>query len=437
MHESKHNMCSLWSAPTCERINARITLPSSKSLTNRYLVLAALSTKSTQIMQPLLARDTTLMMKALQKMGTHIVGDAKQLTVTPGILQGAHIDAGLAGTVLRFLSPLSALATGNTIITADPPALRRPILPLVEALTKLGIDISTTCASLPLKIAGTGNVQGGYIELDASASSQFISGLMLSAPKFQHGLEIKHVGNPLPSKPHIHMTLTALQLAGVACQTLGSDHWFIPPTSIDLPNVQVEPDLSNAGPFLAAAMVTAGTIQIDNWVDNPHQPGSQFLTIFTQMGASTHFKATNQNFKQCSLTGPLGITPIDLDCRNIGELVPTLAAVCAFARGSSYLHNVSHLRGHETDRLQAICTELAKINISTELSAHDLTIHGNPSPLPNLTDEIVIDSYHDHRMATFGAILGLKIPHLKVANIETTYKTLPNFPQLWKAVINE
>lgn len=433
---------TFWSAPTLANnttIDAKIEVPASKSLTNRYLILAALSDQPSVIHHPLRARDTLLMAEALRVLGVEIneLPSDDAWCVLPRELSGGKIQAGLAGTVMRFIPPVAALATGETVLDGDVQARNRPMHTTIESLRQLGVDISgsgANTAALPLRILGTGEVRGGEVCIDASASSQFVSALLLTGARFTNGLTLRHVGAQLPSLPHIQMTLNVLRNCGVKIAQDGSVEqpiWRVCPGKIQLPEVIVESDLSNAGPFLAAAMVCGGSIVIPNWHRETTQPGAKFADIFASIGAKVSYLPNDT----LQLVGPQKIAPLDLDCHAIGELVPTLAAVCAFATGNCALRNIGHLRGHETDRLAALVTELAKVGVFARIDGDDLLI--SPPASPSSYHGGKISSYADHRMATFGAILGLRIAGIEVENIETTAKTLPNFLDLWQQLISQ
>lgn len=434
-----------------------MSLPGSKSLTNRYLLAAALGEEPAVIRRPLISRDTALMAQALAAMGARVEGDGAAIVVTPGPLRGARIDVGLAGTVMRFVPPIALFARGEVVFDGDEAARARPIAPLVRALEQLGGQIahSTSAsgqAALPMTVKGKGAVAGGTVEIDASGSSQFVSALLLAAPRMEKGLDIRHTGRRIPSAPHIAMTVDVLREAGIAVRAidgsgrsgglspsvepppgngsaarggLGAEppgsptRWTVEPGIPRIGDVTVEPDLSNAGPFLAAAMATGGETILD-WPDS-RQPGSAYRELFEAMGA--HTRAADGRL---ALRGPATIGPIDADMHDVGELVPTVAAVAAFADGPSALRNIGQLRGHETDRLAALVAELTKVGATAQIEGDDLLIEpGSPRPA-------TIETYADHRMATFGAILGLRIPGLRVANVETTAKTFPQFVDMWE-----
>ena len=439
----------LWPAPAAaQSVCATVAIPGSKSLTNRYLVLAALSEPRLEgspirITAPLVARDTLLMAAALEALGARIVrgdGDAYWEVYPARELRGAHIDCGLAGTVMRFIPPVAALASGVSVIDGDAAARARPMAAVAEGLRQLGVRVQGE--SLPLEIHGTGAVAGGMVTIDASASSQFVSGLLLAAPRFERGLRLRHAGGALPSLPHIEMTLDVLRAAGVSITAIcdSSDpaaapsEWIVAPGPIHQPHVIVEPDLSNAAPFLAAAMVSGGRVRIPNWPAHTTQPGAALPDIFTAMGGKVRF-IRDGDAQILELTGPAGgaVTPLDMNLHAVGELVPTIAAVAAFANGESRLRDIGQLRGHETNRLAAICAELARIGCPAREDGDDLVISPPAVTPPNQHPYRAADlrSYADHRVATFGAIIGLRVPGVRVENIATTAKTLPQFPALW------
>lgn len=426
-----------WPAPYHpEPLSSTVYVPGSKSLTNRFLVLAALGDQPSVIRRPLVARDTLLMITALEAMGTGVEFYDNELFIYPAPLHGADVQVGLAGTVMRFLPAVAMLAHGPVHFDGDAAARLRPMDPVVEAIRSLGTPVESASnpsgqATLPLTVHGTGSVAGGRIVIDASASSQFISALLLAAPRMAHGLEIRHEGGELPSAPHIDMTVHVLRNAGIEVFTFPQDagpvreghpavRWLVLPGIPDVGNVEVEPDLSNAGPFLAAAMVTGGTVTIPAWPRLTHQPGAQLRRIFTAMGATTSVA-----HNRLELSGPRIIQPIDMDLHHVGELVPTVAAVAAFANGTSALRNVGQLRHHETDRLSALCAEFAALGGTARTVGDDLIIE--PAPL----HAGVVSTYEDHRMATFGAIIGLRVPGVEIEDISTTSKTLPQFPHMW------
>ena len=409
-----------WSAPQAKGFKASVRLPGSKSLTNRELVLSALANKPSTLLDPLYSRDSQLMIEALKSLGTTFEKSANRLIVTPGQLVGpAKIDCGLAGTVMRFIPPLAALASGEIIFDGDAQARRRPMATTIDSLRKLGVSVSAEGNGLPFSIVSSGRVQGGELSIDASASSQFVSGLLLAGARYEKGLLIHHSGESVPSLPHIDMTLACLTQRGVSAQRAGESSWQVEPGEIAGIEIEIEPDLSNAGPFLAAALVTDSLVSIP-WPETTTQVGDQFRKLLTQMGAEVEYKN-----KQLSVQGTGKILGIQADLSEAGELVPTIAAIAALASTPSELTGISHLRGHETDRLAALVAEITGIGGKASELADGIRIE--PSKLTGG----LWKTYEDHRMATAGAIIGLKVAGIEIEDITVTSKTMPNFSQLW------
>ncbi len=415
-----------WPAPLAHGpLSATVRLPGSKSLTNRELVLAALASSPTELIDPLVSRDSQLMIAALESLGTGFQWIGSDLVVTPNKLHGpAQIDCGLAGTVMRFVPPLAALATGEISFDGDEGARRRPMHTTIDSLRALGVEVEANTKALPFRVIGHGSIRGGELEIDASASSQFVSGLLLAAARFEQGLTLRHTGAELPSLPHIEMTLATLRQRGVVAKSLDERTWRVEPGEIQGGRVVIEPDLSNAGPFLAAAMVAGGSVSIPNWPNQTTQVGNEFLNILPMMGASVKLE---KNVLTIGSTGE--IHGIDIDLSIGGELAPVIAALAAIADSPSQLRGIAHLRGHETDRLHALATEINRAGGKAVETSDGLIIE--PSALHGCTWE----TYEDHRIATAGAIIGLRIPGIVVENIETTSKTMPEFATLWKEML--
>ncbi|MCY1656241.1 3-phosphoshikimate 1-carboxyvinyltransferase [Dietzia sp. SL131] len=428
-----NDQVSHWNAPVAAGpVDADVTIPGSKSLTNRALVLAALADGPSRLVGTLRSRDTDLMIGALQALGTRIEGPSgplgpgdTDLVITPGELRGADVECGLAGTVMRFVPSVAALATGRSTFDGDPAARVRPQATVLDALRALGAAI--TGGSLPFTVDGTGSLRGGRVEMDASASSQFVSGLLLSAARFDEGAELVHVGaSPVPSGPHIEMTLEMLRESGVAVDQPTPSSWRVAPGAIAAVDRVVEPDLSNATPFLAAAAVTGGTVRVPHWPATTTQPGDAIRGILRDMGASVTLEdADGAGHGTLVVVGPSRLSPVDLDLSAIGELTPTVAALCALADGPSRLTGIAHLRGHETDRLAALAAELGAVGCGVTELADGLEI--TPAPLHGAPWR----AYADHRMATAGAIIGLVAPGVGVDDVESTSKTMPGFTAMW------
>lgn len=419
---------SHWPAPTVSRpVDATVSLPGSKSMTNRALILAALSETPSVVRAPLYSRDTTLMVGALRALGIGVHEADGDWEVTPTPPQGpAAIDVGNAGTVMRFVPPLAAMARGEVSFDGDPRARERPVGPLLAALRTLGAEIDDGGrGALPMVIRGRGELPGGTVTLDASGSSQFVSALLLSGARFSKGVEVRHVGPPVPSQPHLNMTVQMLRDAGVEVDTDTPDVWRVAPGPIRVTEITVEPDLSNAAPFLAAALVTGGRVTVRGWPRHTTQPGDALRTLFAKMGGRVEF--TDEGL---TLHGTGEIRGLTADLRDVGELTPTIAAVAALASTPSRLTGIAHLRRHETDRIAALVREINRLGGDAEELPDGLVIR--PRPLHGG----VFHSYDDHRMATSGAVIGLVVPGVEVENIATTGKTLPDFPRLWSEVLS-
>ncbi len=421
---------SIWPAPTTSRpVHATVTVPGSKSQTNRALVLAALAAAGggvSTISGALRSRDTDLMIGALEALGLRVEGSGDELAVSGTIAPAAdaHIDCGLAGTVLRFVPPLAALGPAEVTFDGDAQARARPIAPLLTALRGVGVDIDGD--GLPFRVRGTGTVAGGAVDIDASASSQFVSGLLLAGPSFAEGLAVHHVGPSLPSAPHIAMTVAMLRQAGVQVDDATTNRWNVRPGTVAARHWQIEPDLSNAVPFIAAAVVSAGTVRIAGWPAVSIQPADTILSILGQLDC-----VVKQDDSYLEVQGPQSYPGFDVNLRDVGELTPSVAVLAALAAAGSVsrLSGIAHLRGHETDRLAALSTEINRLGGDCRETADGLEITATPLR-PGIWQ-----SYADHRMATAGAIIGLRVDGVEVDDIETTAKTLPNFAAMWAEML--
>ncbi|MEU2510437.1 3-phosphoshikimate 1-carboxyvinyltransferase [Streptomyces syringium] len=430
----------LWPAPIATgAVDATVTVPGSKSVTNRALVLAALASEPGWVRRPLRSRDTLLMAEALRAMGVGIEetvssasadSEGEAWRVIPARLHGpATVDVGNAGTVMRFLPPVAALADGPIRFDGDPRSYERPLHGVIDALRALGARIDDNeRGALPLTVHGGGALDGGPVEIDASSSSQFVSALLLSGPRFNQGVEVRHIGGVLPSMPHIRMTVDMLRMAGAQVDTPEAggepDVWRVSPSALLGRDIVVEPDLSNAAPFLAAALVTGGKVTIPDWPEHTTQPGDALRDIFTAMGGSCELTEAGLTF-----TGTGRITGIDADLHEVGELSPVIAAVAALADSESVLRGIAHLRLHETDRLAALAKEINELGGDVTETEDGLHIR------PRALHGGVFHTYEDHRLATAAAVIGLAVEGVQVENVATTAKTLPDFPALWTAML--
>lgn len=421
---------NLWPAPsTAAPVRATVTVPGSKSQTNRAMVLGALAAPqgTSTLSGALRSRDTDLMIGALRTLGLVVEGSDTELSISGTVAPPAEarIDCGLAGTVLRFVPPVAALGAEVVTFDGDEQARIRPIAPLLDALRGLGVALEGD--ALPFQVRGTGSVAGGTVEIDASASSQFVSGLLLSGATFADGLTVVHTGTAVPSAPHVAMTVAMLRDAGVAVDDSKANRWRVEPGPIAARHWDIEPDLSNAVPFLAAALVTGGRVRVTGWPRDSVQPADTITALLEQMGAVVRHEDSH-----LEVTGPLRYSGFDAELRDVGELAPSVAALAALAEPGtvSKLTGIAHLRGHETDRLAALSTELNGLGGQCEETSDGLVITARPLHAG------VWRSYADHRMATAGAIVGLQVPGVEVEDIGTTAKTLPDFPQMWADMLS-
>jgi 3-phosphoshikimate 1-carboxyvinyltransferase len=441
-----------WPAPAATGpVDAEVSLPGSKSLTNRYLVLAALAAGPSRLRRPLRSRDTLLMVGALAALGVQIsdhapakghpdhLADAEDTAydnhdrhgadwlITPSRLHGpAKIDTGLAGTVMRFLPPVAVLADGEVSFDGDERARARPMGPVLDALRDLGARIEDGgSASMPFVVHGSGGLRGGTVTLDASSSSQFVSGLLLAGARYADGVTVRHDGKPVPSEPHIAMTVEVLRDAGVLVDDSEPNTWQVHAGQIHPLDVEVEPDLSNAAPFLAAALVTGGRVTVPAWPHRTTQAGDALRDILDAMGADVSLDST-----ALTVRGSGEISGLDVDLHDAGELTPVVAALAALADSPTWIRGVAHLRGHESDRLAGLAHEINALGGAVTETDDGLRI--TPKPLRAGR----FGTYADHRMAMAAAVIGLAVPGLMVEDVETTAKTLPGFTGLWQQMLD-
>lgn len=423
-----------WPAPSTVRgVDATVRLPGSKSLTNRYLVLAALAEDTSRLRRPLRSRDTLLMADALRALGCRISdlptsgnGDADWLIEPVPIRGGARIDCGLAGTVMRFLPAVAALADAPVHFDGDEHARVRPMSALLDALRSLGAQVDDEGrGSLPFSVSGGPTLRGGTVAMDASATSQYISALLLAGARYPEGITVHHVGKPVPSQPHIDMTVETLRDVGAHVEDSEPNTWSVAPGVLGSLDVTVEPDLSNAAPFLAAALVAGGTIRVPGWPGHTTQAGDALRDILDAMGADVHLDR-----ERLQVRGTGEINGIDIDLHDAAELTPVVAALAVLADSPSWIRGVAHIRGHETDRLAALRTELSALG--AEVTETDDGLHVRPAPLrPGR-----FRTYADHRMVMAGAVIGLAVPGVVIEDVGTVAKTLPGFTTLWAEMLS-
>ena len=429
-----------WPAPRARGpVEAVVSLPGSKSLVNRALVLAAISDGPSVVRRALRSRDSLLMAGALTALGAAVDTSGDDWSVTPGslasgargdgLVSDARIDVGLAGTVMRFVPPVAALVSGRTAFDGDEHMRNRPVGEILAALRTLGVEVEGD--ALPFTIQGSGSVPGGVVTIDASESSQFVSALLLAGARYDRGVDVRHAGEPVPSLPHIEMTVAVLREHGVVVETHLNergepDRWVVHPGPVKAVDHVIEPDLSNAAPFLALAAVTGGAVTVRDWPARTTQPGDALRDLLSQMGCTV--ERTDAGLR---VTGPdpaTGLSGIDVDLHDVGELTPAVAALCALARTPSQLRGIAHIRGHETDRLAALATELG--SLGADVTEHPDGLSLRPAPLHGG----VFHTYADHRMAHAGVIVGAVVEGVLVENVETTSKTFTDFAPFWASL---
>jgi 3-phosphoshikimate 1-carboxyvinyltransferase len=438
-------------------VRAVVRLPGSKSMTNRALMLAALSDRPTLITGPLVARDTQLMADALRALGCRIADSPEGWLVEPAPLglpgasarqtgagpgqAGIVINVGNAGTVLRFVPPLAALTHADVTFRGDARVSMRPVGPLLDALRTMGVTVSDDgTGAVPFVVHGRGSVPGGTVTVDASSSSQLVSGLLLAAARYGAGAEIRHSGPPVPSAPHIEMTVRMLRSAGVDVRVSGdsavsagsstaglvTNSWRVLPGPIRTEQIDIEPDLSNAVPFLAAALATGGEVTVAGWPPDSLQPAARIIQLLRSMGAEVHLGTDGLR-----ITGSGRIDGVCADLSEVGELTPVLTALAALARSPSEFTGIGHLRRHESNRLASLASEIGKLGGDVAELADGLRIR----PAPLHANGVVFDSHDDHRLVMAAAVLGLVTDGLRVQNAATVGKTFPGFSRCWTQIL--
>jgi 3-phosphoshikimate 1-carboxyvinyltransferase len=407
-------------------VDVVVTLPGSKSLTNRALVLAAIADGPSVIRRALRSRDTTLMAAALTALGSTVDTSGDDWKVSPGpFTADAVVDCGLAGTVMRFVPPVAGLSGGAVSFDGDPHMRSRPIGEVLGALRTLGVTVEDDGrGSLPFTVRGSGAVDGGTVVVDASASSQFISALLLAGARYEHGIDVRHDGKPVPSLPHIDMTVAMLRRHGVEVDDRAANRWAVSPGPVHAVDHLIEPDLSNAAPFLALAAVSRGSVTVRDWPRSTTQAGDALRAILTLMGCDVEYVDGGLRVR-----GTGRLHGIDVDLHDVGELAPAVAALCALADSPSHLRGIAHIRGHETDRLAALATELG--GLGADVTEHEDGLSLRPARLHGG----VFHTYADHRMAHAGVIVGAAVDGVLVENIATTGKTFPDFAGFWSGLL--
>jgi len=419
-----------WAAPYAGApVDATIELPGSKSMTARALVIAALADGTATVRRPLRSRDTELMAAGVRALGASVEDSGAGDWVVTGtagrpVAVAGSVDVGLAGTVARFLPPVAALADRDVGFTGDARMRERPVAALLQAMRDLGAKVTAPDDRFPFTVHGRGRLRGGAVQVDASASSQLVSGLLLAAPCFADGIDLRHVGDAVPSRPHLDMTVAMMHAAGAHAVEPEPDRWQVAPTGYVATDVDVEPDLSGASPFLAAAVATGGVVRVPSWPAESTQPGRHLLDVLGRMGASWTLDTAG-----LTLQGPTSIAGVDADLRDSPEMTPAVAVLAALAGSPSRLTGVAHIRGQETDRIHALAVELGRLGADVDELPDGLVVR--PAPLRGAA----LRAYDDHRLAMAWAVLGLVVDGVTVDDVTTTAKTMPDFTNRWTAML--
>ena len=403
-------------------------LPGSKSVTNRALVLAALADGRSVVRRPLRSRDTELMAAALRGLGVDVTDTAEGDWVVDGVAgplepRVDRVDVGNAGTVARFLPAVATLARGDVRFDGDPRVRERPIGPLLAALRALGADLDGV-DGLPVTVRGAGGLRGGEVVLDASQSSQFVSGLLLTAPRFEQGVDVRHDGGPLPSAPHLAMTVEALRGAGAEVDDGEPGRWRVLPGRLRPRDAVVEPDLSTAAAYLAAPLVAGGSVTVPGWPRTTVQPGAVLPELLAAMGGRVE-----RTDDAVTVSAGDGLHGLEADLRDAPELTLVLTALAALADSPSRFTGVAHVRLQETDRLAALATELNALGGDVRELPDGLEVR------PRRLTGGAMGSYDDHRIAMAWAVLGLGVDGVHVRDVATTRKTVPDFVGSWERML--
>jgi 3-phosphoshikimate 1-carboxyvinyltransferase len=355
-----------------------------------------------------------------------VVPDGDDWRIVPHAFAGdATVDCGLAGTVMRFVPPVAGLSTGTVAFDGDPHMRNRPVGEVLTALRDLGVRIDDDGrGALPFVVHGEGRVPGGRVVIDASASSQFVSALLLAGARYEQGVDVRHDGKPVPSLPHIEMTVAMLREQGVDVDDADANRWAVAPGPVRAVDRTIEPDLSNAAPFLALAAVSAGTVTVRDWPRSTTQAGDALRELLARMGCEV--VRTDEGLR---VRGPERLQGIDADLHDVGELTPVVAALCALADSPSHLRGIAHIRGHETDRLAALAAELT--GLGADVTEHPDGLSFRPAALRGG----LFRTYADHRMAHAGVVVGAAVDGVLVEDVATTSKTFPDFAGFWTSLL--
>jgi 3-phosphoshikimate 1-carboxyvinyltransferase len=401
--------------------DADIDLPGSKSITNRALVAAALADGRSRLEGVLFADDTEAMLDSLTRLGVGLAIDRAAAAVTVDGCGGRlpvgplTVDARLSGTTSRFLLPLLALGAGPYVLDGGAPLRRRPMGPSIEAVRRLGatVDDGADRGHLPVTVAGP--AAGGTVALSGDVSSQFLSGLLLAGPRFEHGVSVE-LTTGLVSRPYVAMTAGVMRAFGATV----TGEWSVAPTGYRAATYAIEPDASAATYFLAAAAICGGRVRVAGLHRNALQGDVAFADVLGRMGADVRWADD-----AVEVRGTGALHGIDVDLGDLSDTAQTLAAVAVFADSPTRVTGIGFIRGKETDRIAAVVHELRRCGVEASEEPDGFVLHpGTPHPA-------VVQTYDDHRMAMSFALLGLRVPGIEIADPGCVAKTFPGY---WDAL---
>lgn len=409
--------------PSGRRVSGRLRVPSSKSLTHRWLNLALLSRRAMVIERPLLSEDTRLFLKALESCGFRVEEQGDEVRLTPGDPPATEVEifCGNAGTMLRLLVASLSAIPGHWKLDGVPRLRERPVGPLVESLRKLGADVEYLGAEgfVPLRIEG-GTLRAGTTLLDAGESSQYLSAVLMAALRAPGEVNVEV--SALTSGPYVDVTLGVAEAAGGRIERLGPKSWRVHPSDLRIDHARVEGDWSAACYPAAAAALTAGIVTLEGLARDSRQGDRGFLDLLTSMGAEAEWQGADLEVR-----GRTSLRGLEADLSSMPDQVPTLAALGPFAEGETRITNVAHLRIKESDRLAAMAGELRKVGAEVGEGPDNLRIPGIWARTAPPSNPVVVDPQGDHRIAMSLALTGLRRPGIAIGTPDVVSKSYPVF----------
>lgn len=404
-------------------VRAQVAVPGSKSITNRAMILAALAEGETTLHNALFSDDSLYLAEALRQLGFEVREFREQATIKikgqGGVIPhaSATLYCGNAGTAVRFLAPLLALGYGSYTLDGDARMRERPFEPLATALRQLGADLETSPGGHLPVIVRAGGLRGGKAEVSGHISSQFLSGLLLSAP-YARTPVVLQLTSPLASLPYVEMTLAMMAQFQVQAE-MENERFTVQNARYRSPgSYAIEPDASGASYFLAIPALCGGELTVTGLQRTSLQGDLRFADILEQMGCSVSFSPSGLTVRGAAN----GLGGVDVDMRDFSDTAQTLAAIAPFARSRTTIRGIASSRGKETDRVRAMCTELQRLGVTVEEHSDGLTVHPAETIKPAL-----VHTYADHRMAMAFTLVGLRSPGIRIADPACVSKTFPEF----------